>query len=59
MFFFHFKISELCNSEVLFLLNTALTPYRPSKSFFWIKVSSKTKSIYLRDFQDAFLEYGF
>ena len=43
MFFFHFKISELCNSEVLFLLNTALTPYRPSKSFFWIKVSSKTK----------------
>ena len=58
-FFFHFKISELCNSEVLFSLNAAPTPYRPSKTFFWIKLGSKNKNIHLRDFKDAFLKYGF
>ena len=38
--FFYFKISELCNSEVLFSLNVPPTPYRPSKTFFWIKLQS-------------------
>ena len=40
-------------------LNTPSTPYGPSKTFFWIKLGSKNKNIYLRDFKDAFLKYGF
>ena len=57
--FFHFKISELCNSEVLFSLNAPPTLCRPSDSFAWIKLDSKNKTIHLRDFKDAFLKYGF
>ena len=58
--FFYFKISELCNSEVLFSLNTSRKPYGPSKTFFWTKLSSKNKNIYhLRDFKDAFLKHWF
>ena len=58
--FFYFKISELCNSEVLFSLNTSPKPYRPSNTIFWTKLGSKNKNIYhLRDFNDAFLKNGF
>ena len=46
-------MSESCNSEVLFSLNAPATPYRPSKTFFWIKLNSKNKNIDLRDFEDA------
>ena len=42
--FFYFKISELSNSEVLFSLNVAPTPYKFSKVFFWIKLQSYTTS---------------
>ena len=42
--FFDFKISELCHSEVLFLLNVSPIPYGPSKAFFWIKLQSQTRS---------------
>ena len=41
---FDFEISELCNSEVLFSLNASPIPYRPSKTFFWIKLQSQTRS---------------
>ena len=34
-YFLYFKISELCNSEVLFSLNTSPKPCRP---FFWTKL---------------------
>ena len=57
IFYFYFKISELCNSEVLFSLNTPPTPYRPSKTFCWIKLGSKNKNIHLQDFKDAFPKY--
>ena len=42
--FFYFKISELSNFEVLFSLNVTPTPYRSSKTFFWIKLQSQTTS---------------
>ena len=58
--FYYFKISELCNAEVLFSLNASPKPYRPSKTFFWTKLGSKNKNIHhLRDFKDAFLKHGF
>ena len=58
-FFYHFKISELCNSEVLFSLNASPKRY-PFKTFFWTKLGSKNKRIHhLRDFEDAILKQGF
>ena len=48
------KISELCNSEVLFSLNALPTPYRPSKTFCWIKLGSTIKNIHLGDFKNLF-----
>ena len=38
-------------------LNVPPTPKRPSKTSFWIKLGSKDKNIYLRDFKDSFLKY--
>ena len=55
--FFDFKISELCNLEVLFWLNAAATPYRLSKTFVWIKLGSKKKNIHLPDFKDVLLVF--
>ena len=43
-FFFNFKISELCNSEVLFWLNASAKSYRPSRTFFWTKMVQKIKA---------------
>ena len=45
--------------EVLLPLNAPPTPYRFSKTFFWIELGSKNKNIHLRDFKDPFLKYGF
>ena len=47
------------NFEVLFSLDVALTPCKLSKTFFWIKLVSKTNLQDLQDFKDAFLECGF
>ena len=59
-YFFYFKISKLCNLEVLFSLNTSPKLCRPSKTFSWIKLGSKSKSIYhFWDFKDVFLKRGF
>ena len=52
--FFYSKISELCNSEVLFSLNASPTPYSPTKTFFWTKLCSKNENIHLRDFKMLF-----
>ena len=52
-FSFNFKISELCNLEDLFSLNASPAPYRPSKTFFRIKLGSENKNVYLQDFRDA------
>ena len=52
--FFNSKVSNLCNSEVLFSLNASPSPYSPSKTFFWTKLCSKNENIHLRDFKILF-----
>ena len=66
-----YTISELLNLGFLFsftyfrfpsyvtFINVTPTPYRPSKTFFWIKMGSENRDIHLRDFKDAFIKYGF
>ena len=53
------RIFELGNSEVLFSLSAPPTPYSTSKTFFWTKLSSKNKSIHLRDFKMLFSNMDF
>ena len=48
-YFLYFKISELCNSEVLFSLNTSPKPCRP---FFWTKLEQQHPSF--KRFQGCF-----
>ena len=56
---FYFKISELCNSEVLFSLNAAPTHYRPSKLSFGSNWFQKPKTSIFEIFSILFSNMDF
>ena len=59
-FLFSFFILRFLSYVIhnFFSLNAPPTPYRPSKTFFSIKLGSANKNNHLRDFKDALLKYG-